>query len=219
MGRIANPDAKTDEWTAVKERWGDFWIKKRDYMLEEFSNIISRASLACVGAVVDATAYRKIQTEDDCTLVHSDSNVFTFHHVIMGSIEKIEVVDKVAPIAIIVDDDPEHAFDYYSLLETLRKHPNQQFDKVRSRIQALSFADDASYSGLQAADMLAYVARRLKTEKRTGAEGDYDTFPVSLYPNLTFGGLHQPKFYDEESLYKLARGTYRHLKQGDQESV
>jgi hypothetical protein len=55
--------------------------------------------------------------------------------------------------------------------------------------------------------MIAYVARRFKVDMTTGEDADFDVFPATLYPNLTMGGLHQPKFYTEDILYTLARGT------------
>ena len=214
MARIMDPDRKDDGWTLIKQKWGVVWESRRDRMLEELSIIIMRASLACVGTVVDATAYRKIQTESDCDLHYTDSNVFAFHNIIMNGLEKIEAVDKFSPVSIVVDDDPENAFDYYGMLNTLRTHDSDQFQKVKDRVHGISFCDDASYPGLQAADMISYVARRCKLEK----DPNFDITPCSLYPNLTFGGVHQPRVYTEEVLYEVARGTAKAIKERDHEA-
>ncbi len=117
MSRIANPDSKDDKWKEIKDKWRDTWESRRDRMLDEFATIIQRASIACVGAVIDANAYGRIRTEQGCTLPQKDSNVFAFHHTIMRGLEKIETVDKFSPVSIVVDDDQENAFGYYELLE------------------------------------------------------------------------------------------------------
>jgi hypothetical protein len=124
-------------------------------------------------------------------------------HQIVIALEPIDCI----PVAIVVDDDQESAFGYYSMLSVLRRRDSEQFHKVRQRIHSISFADDSTCPGLQAADMIAYVARRFKVDMTTGEDADFDVFPATLYPNLTMGGLHQPKFYTEDILYTLARGT------------
>ncbi len=112
MTRIMSPDLREDDWKVKKEVWGELWESKRDQMLEEFAWIIHRSSLVCVGTVLDASSYRRIQKEEDCLLYWSDSNVFAFHYIIMTGLEKIETVDKCSPVSIVVDDDPDNAFGY-----------------------------------------------------------------------------------------------------------
>jgi hypothetical protein len=211
MVRIMSPDLRDDEWKAKKQAWGELWESRRDQLIEELSMIIHRAQLACVGAVVDANAYRRIMAEDKCTLHYKDSNVFAFHHVIMSSLEKIENVDRFSPISIIIDDDQENAFGYYQMLSTLRTHESDQFQKVRDRVHGISFCNDVSYPGIQMADMVAYIARRYKVGEASGDEPSLDSIPFSLYPHITTGGLHQPKVYTEEIIRKVAQGTYARM--------
>jgi hypothetical protein len=206
------PDKKDDGWKRKKEEWGTLWESKRDQMLIEFATIIQRASVACVGAVVDAVAYRKIKKESGCILHHADSNVFAFHHLIMRSFEKIETVDRFSPVAVVVDDDPENAKAYYQALTDLRTHWHEQFKKVNERLSAISFGNDASYPGLQAADMIAFVSRKLRTDNVERDE-QLDEMPYSLYPSLTTGGLHCPKVYTEDILYTVARGTFQKMEE------
>jgi hypothetical protein len=131
----------------------------------------------------------------------------------MRGLEKVSVVDQFCPISIIIDDDQEHAFDYYKHLNNLKTHPDEQFKMVKDRISSISFCRDDIYPGIQAADMIAWVARRYKVE---GTEIDFDTMPLSLYPNLTHGGRHQVKMYTEELLYEVARNTSAAKKRGEQ---
>jgi len=211
MSRIMAPDKKDDEWKKKKEEWGDLWERKRDGMLEEFATIIQRASIACVGAVIDAVAYRKIKEEPDCLLHHKDTNVFAFHHLIMRSLEKIETIDRTSPVSVVVDDDQQTAMAYYEALNTLRTHWHQQFKKVNERLVAICYGRDAAYPGLQAADMIAFVSRRLKLDK----DEEFEQMPYSLYPSLTMGGIHQPKLYTEDIIRKVARGTFEHTQKAN----
>jgi len=211
------PENKGDGWNKKKKEWGDLWDRKRNLMLEEFATIIQRANIACVGAVVDAVAYRKIRRELGCLLHHKDSNVFAFHHLIMGSLGKIETVDKTSPVAVVVDDDQETAKAYYDALTNLRTHWHESFKKVNERLVAISFGSDAAYPGLQAADMIAFVSRRLRTDGVVQGE-DFDAMPYSLYPGLTTGGLHQPIVYTEDALRTIARGTFQRVQEIDSEN-
>jgi hypothetical protein len=143
------------------EEWGDDWDIKRDEMLQELVEIIQRANLICVGAVVDAVCYRDLLDDPNYKLHWKDSNVFAFHHIIMSGIAKIEKVNTPAPISIVGDDDKANALGFYDLLDSLRSHPDPVFAKVKDRVHCICFGNDGSYAGLQAADMIGYESRNL----------------------------------------------------------
>jgi hypothetical protein len=62
----------------------------------------------------------------------------------------------------------------------------------------MCFVDDTHFPGVQAADMIAYEARRIMVERMTNPEATSD-----VYSDLTFMGLHQPGFYNAEILDQL----------------
>jgi hypothetical protein len=191
-----SPDNKDDEWRKVKENWGKAWEKKRELMLGDFAATIRSAQIACVGAVVDARHFRLLAKQDSLFAdLHKDPIHLSFHIFVMGGIEKTEVIDKHAPIGIVVDEDPEFAMGCYEQLTGLK----QAFPKVQERVHAISFVNDASYPGIQAADIISYESRRLMVERITKPDAEAS----ELFLDLTLHGTHQPNFYTPAVLDKL----------------
>jgi hypothetical protein len=193
MRRIRFPH-EAPEWQAVKEKWAGTWDEKKDDMLQEFAHIVQNASIACVGAVVDATHYRSIAPAP-LKESYKDSLSLAFHQLVMRGIEKTETVDSHASISIVIDDDRDSAMCCHEMLTVLKG----AFSKVRERIVGISYVNDKAYPPVQAADMIAYESRRLMTEKIT----DVTSPTASLYAALTFRCQHQPKFYSAEVLDRL----------------
>lgn len=206
MGQIMSPNPK-DDWKKTRDQWGQDWEVKRDAMLAEFGHTIRVSSVVCVGAVVDANAYRKIQKDPTCILNDKDSNVFAFQSLLTTAIEKVETVDRQNAISVVVDDDPEHAMDYYRILETLRTNPlaPDKFAKFRKRIHGISFSKDESYPGLQAADMIAFESRNFMRNRMA----DPASTPTDLFLRLTHAGMHRPYIYTEATLYTIGRNTFQ----------
>ncbi len=196
MARVMSPDKKDDEWRKVKENWGQAWEKKRELMLGDFAATIRSAQIACVGAVVDSRHFRLLAERDSLfTELHKDPIHLSFHIFVMRGIEKTEVIDKHSPIGIVVDEDPEFAMGCYEQLTGLK----QTFPKVRERVHGISFVNDASYPGIQAADIISYESRRLMVERITRPDAE----PSELFLDLTLNGTHQPQFYTPAVLDKL----------------
>ena len=196
MARIMFPDVKNDEWQATKKKWGKLWEKKRDMMLSDFAATIRSAQIACVGAVVDANHFRKLADLDPkFKEAHRDPIHMAFHTFVMRGIEKTEIIDKHSAIGVVVDEDREFSMKVYEQLNSLK----DTFAKVRERVHAVSFVNDANYPGVQAADMIAYEARRLMVEKIKQP----DIQPSELYLALTLYGVHAPKYYNAQILDKL----------------
>ena len=171
-------------------------------MLDTFASIVEDAGIICVGIVVDAEGYRKALVDPECHLEQQDANVFSFHTIIMRGIERIDMIDKHSPIAIIVDDDPQNVTAYYDLLHGLRKHPDERFEAVNRRINAISFCRDDDYPGLQASDMVAYLVRKYARERFTLGTA---VAPPSLLYKLTHAGLHAPYFFDGQKITELGK--------------
>lgn len=199
MARVMVPldrDTKDDDWKKVKQEWGSLWEKKRDIMLRELSEIAKSASIACVGAVVDTKYFRELAGRDPVFKeLHKDPIHMAFHFFVMGGLDKIERVDRLGNIGITVDDDPEFAMRVYEQFDGLRK----TFDRVKNRIQAISFVNDQAYPMVQLADMIAYECRHVMVERLTKPDATSE-----LYDNLTLMRTHQPGFYTPEILDDLA---------------
>jgi hypothetical protein len=123
-----------------------------------------------------------------------------FHMFVMRGIDATEVIDKKSNIAIVIDDDKDFAIACYKQLEGLKSLASQgaSFARVKDRVHAISFVNDNSYPGVQAADMVAYESRQVMVE----SGGDRST-ASQLYDDLTFGRMHQPKFYTAKILDEL----------------
>jgi hypothetical protein len=206
MARIMFPDSKDDEWKKVKADWGTSWETKRDAMLLEFAQLVRHSGVACVGAIVDSKHFRLVaDREPDFKKLYKDPIYMALHTFVMRGIDKTEVIDKHSPIGIVVDEDEEFAMGVYHHFCGLRKNLDEQIKKTHDkatsdsiarfmeRIHAISFVNDASYPGIQAADMIAYEARRLMVERAKNPD-----FTSELYDELTFLRQHQPKFYTPE---------------------
>ncbi|SRR5713101_5068726 len=179
MSPIMYPE-RDAEWLKVRTEWGKQWEPKRDAMLEDFAGIIRRANVVCVGAVVDATHFNKIADADpDFKKLFQDTMYLALHTVVTKGIEKTEVVDKHSPITLVLDDDPEYSIMCYRLVQALKRDK----PKVKERIHGVAFVNDQSFPGVQAADVVAYEARRLMVE---------DAPASKLLESLTLGLTHQP---------------------------
>jgi len=207
MARINNPDEKDDEWRDLKQKWGEKrWNKLIPLILQEFGEIIRESRIVCVGAVVDAKHFRELASKDKLfKKAYKDPIHMAFHTFITSAIDKVEVIDTASPIGIVVDNDEEFAMACYKQLESMKSladnpHPFQsRFVRIKQRIHSMCFVDDRWFPGVQAADMIAYEARRIMVERITNPDAISD-----LFSDLTFMGLHQPGFYDAKVLDQLA---------------
>ncbi len=201
MSRIMFPDNKDDDWKKVKEDWGTAWEKKRELMLRQLSEIVRDATILCVGAVVDSNHFRTLAESDPMfKKAHRDPVYLAFHNFVMRGIDQTEVIDKHSPISIVVDNDEEYAMKCYTQLAIMKELSNRDpnFARVKERVHAVSFVDDSSYPGVQAADMIAYEARHVMVERIKNQD-----YASELYNNLTFMRVHQPVFLTAEALDKL----------------
>jgi Protein of unknown function (DUF3800) len=212
MSQIFSPSPRDVKWKGKREEWGKHWELKRDLMLAEFAVIIRSASAVCVGSVVDASAYREVAIKPDHRLPNTDSNVFAFHNTIMRALDRIEVVDKWGQLGIVVDDDPEHATQYYDLLQTLKQTAYEGFQKVRDRVTSISFSENPEFPGLQAADMIAWESRNFARSLKENPDAE----PSDFFANLTHLGTNQPQFYSSKWIHKIAAGTASRLKEQEE---
>jgi|SRR5664280_291045 len=122
-----------------------------------------------------------------------------FHTIVMNSIKLTEVIDKYSPISIVIDDDRESSLQCYEMLHRLK----QAFPVVRERIHGISFVNDRSYPGVQAADMIAYeVTRFMERKKKDNAVQASERLAA-----LTLFGNHQPKLYTAALLDEMNATT------------
>jgi hypothetical protein len=203
MARITKPENKPDEWKNLKEKWGEAkWNTVIPVILGELQEIIRESRIACVGAVVDSQHFRELAAKDKLfKKAYKDPVHMAFHFFIMDAVDKVETVDKSSKIGVVVDNDKEFAMACYKQLESLKNmadFPNpfqQRFARIKERVQSMCFVNDASFPGIQAADMIAYEARRIMVERMTNPDATSD-----MYSDLTFMGIHQPRFLNVEVL-------------------
>jgi hypothetical protein len=210
MARIRNPESKDDEWKKLKGAWGESdWNAKIPIILRELGEIVRESRIACVGAVVDSQHFRELAGKDKLfKKAYKDPIHMAFHYFIMGAIDKVEVVDTSSPIGVVIDNDKEFAMACYKQLESFKSmadnpHPlRSRFARVKQRVHSMCFVDDASFPGVQAADMIAYEARRLMVERMTNPDAKSE-----LFDDLTFMRVHQPKFFTAAVLDSLQVGN------------
>jgi hypothetical protein len=119
-------------------------------------------------------------------------------------------------VSVNIDDDEENAFEYYKSywnLQRMTNNPNlpaelkPRFDRIARRVAQIAFSKDVFHPGLQAADILAYVSRRFKTEP----PGDERERFEKLFVSLTRGGTHPIQDYLEPQLRAVAGNTAKSL--------
>ena len=227
MSRIIYPESKDDNWKKKYEeitRGGVAWEDWYASVLDDFAQLIVNSNIVCVGAGVDVKAYREIQKRDpeDFMITNIDSNVFLLQSALMFALDRIETVDRLGILNISIDDDQEHAFEYYKSfwnLKTIVNNPKlpsemkPRFARISDRVDQIGFCGDAFHPGIQAADMIAYVSRVFKINENTGNS----ELMSKLYALLTRGGSQQPKMYSEEILWKLAGNTAKSIRMGKDE--
>jgi len=197
MRYVTSPDRdKSGEWAKIKTEWGENWEGRSNDMLRDFASVLLGSNMVAVGATLDAK-YFKSMPESPWKKTMRDPIFLGFFTLLMEALDKIDRINKQLSVAVIVDDDPEHAKDYYDLLAGLRA----KFPRIRERISAITFGDDRAYPALQMADMLAFESRRLMVErmKNPGVKAS------DLYAAITSRGMHQPKLWTGDSLDKAAQ--------------
>jgi hypothetical protein len=205
MSAIMHPDEDKD-WGKIKAQWGNGWETKKAAMLEDFAGIIRRANIVCIGAVVDATHFRKLAFADpDFAKLFKDTMYLALHKLVTQGIEKTEVVDKHSPISLVLDDDPEYSMTCYGLLQAMKR----DVPKVKERIHAIAFVNDGSFPGVQAADMIAYESRRLMVDEMK----DPNTQPSELLKSLTLGLTHQPLHFTPKILDEMQADMHAAMSQ------
>jgi Protein of unknown function (DUF3800) len=196
MRYIVNPDRdKSGQWQKIKSEWGNLWERRRDEMLNSFGAVLLNSNMVAVGASVDAKHFREVMPDTEWKRKMHDPIFLALWHLLRDALEKIDRFDKTLSVGIILDDDPEHAKEYYDLLGRLKNlFPNM------NRISAITFGNDDAYPALQMADVIAFESRRLMVERMK----DSNVPPSDLYIALTSRGLHQPKMWTAEFLDRAA---------------
>ena len=194
MAKIFRPDDDA-RWSKVKSRWGNRWEGARDAMLKEFSSVVFNARISAVGAVVDASHFRKLP-DSNYKSAARDPLFLSLQLLINDSIERAETISSNrAPISLVIDDDQEYAMECYKWLNVLRS----TLPKVKERISGICFVKDDVYQGVQAADMIAYEARKQMVQRKK----DPDAAPSELLHALTHSFINNLKFVDAAVLDEL----------------
>lgn len=196
MRAIVCPDRDPEGWLKIQKQYGSQWEETRSRILREFSLIIQRASVACIGAVVDSghfDAMRDSKFKQEAKNPH----YLAFHELVMAAIEKTEKIGFTESISIVLDDDQEYSVECYKILESLKA----TFATIRERIVGICFVNDVAYAPIQAADMVAFESRRLMVERKSAP----DTPPSDILRALTMGLYHMPKFYNASTLDGLEK--------------
>jgi hypothetical protein len=195
MSAIMYPD-RDAAWQKVKDEWGATWEAKRERMLLEFGGIIVRSAVNCVGAVVDAEHYRSMPKSKFTDTLNPLS--FSFQWCIIDALNMTKIVDENARMNVVIDDDRESSLHCYEILHRLK----EGFPDVKKRVDGVAFVDDQSYSGVQAADMIAYESRQLMEAKSKDAGAESS----ELFKSLTRWGIHQPRLFTAAVLDQWASG-------------
>ncbi len=212
-----------DGWNAFTERWGKLLRKygitavhmkdmialqdeygklgwDHDYrdkvVLPEFIEVIKDHLAVGLGIAVDLKHLRQMPPESQKAI--GDPYYLCFMRMIRLVIDTARKAGVEFPMALIFDDSEEYSIKCYRLLSRLR----QENAEVKSLIGSISFADDAIYYPLQAADVLAYES--LKELKQKAGGYDSRKHFNNLVTRTEMGLAYDSHFYDGAALDEIA---------------
>jgi hypothetical protein len=116
--------------------------------------------------------------------------------VVLRSIEKVEWGDHDVALSLVLDDNEQTAVTCYQLLRKLRLLKPE----LKKRISGICFVEDSRYPGVQAADLIAYEARRYMVGKLVNSDQE----PSKLLVTLTGYGDYRPVLYTASVLDDMA---------------
>lgn len=204
MSQMFSPQPK-HAWKQFRKKYSEEeWANARRGILNEFSGLISSGNIYAVGAVVDAKHFRSMPNSEFKDFYH-DPVFLGFYALLFSAVKRISNVDRLGSIGFIVDDDCETAPEFYQRLTQLRAMPHEICREVSERVDAITFARDEAYPGVQAADMLAYEARRSFLGISPHDLWNH-SMGSTLYDRLRPGGTQRwPLFFDAALLDRMAK--------------
>ncbi len=152
------------KWLEVKRRLeevSESWEMAREQMLDEFATIIAQSGIVCSGAVVDSKYWHSLPESNFKSKSHNPL-FLAFHQVVMRAIDAVETVNSNSTVGLVLDNDEESSQACFEQLVMLKK----TFPKVRERFSSICFVNDRDYPGVQAADFLAYEARKFMVDRK-----------------------------------------------------
>lgn len=126
-------------------------LKNRMDALMPFVVCVRRDLKYVISTCVHAEAFNNLRTSTQ-KMLGTDPHYLAFTRVLAAIIEPLHKGDKVT---VICDDEEQTAWPMYSLYRKVRLASAD----ARDRLAAISFADDAVFYPLQAADMIAALIR------------------------------------------------------------
>jgi hypothetical protein len=128
-------------------------LTQRIDALKPFADCINGLDLGIIEAL-DVNGFNALSPIARARIGNPDDPYYmSFARGILELAEKVSSEDR---ISLICDEDPETARTCYAHYEAVKVAD----DKVKEKILSLTFADDEHFPCLQAADMVAYLARR-----------------------------------------------------------
>lgn len=213
-----------ERWPAFCHEW-NYWLRhykkphlhlsseslraspKDIQMYRQFIGVIRNHIEAGFGVAVDAVAFESALHRAVRADIGDDPHFLAFARAI-DSVLKYSV--GAAGVSIVCDEDEEKACDCYKLWRRFRKRKEEH----RKILKSITFADDASYPQLQAADLFSWVVRAESLRQFKG-----DSFSLSeLYGEFFLSTLEKRIKYpevgiwDEETLRQFSARTLPRLK-------
>ncbi len=135
--------------------------QKRDEVISHFIEIIKTTQLIGFGVGVDGSAWRELRKLNEKV---PNVQTFCFSRIMRMLIDRLKAAAPRDFLSLYFDTDPEFGAARLKLFDHLRgKDPD-----ARRYLLSLTFADTSLFTGLQAADMLAWETRKELVQKAGG---------------------------------------------------
>lgn len=200
---------KMQHFERRKEQFRSFPEEKRQPLLRDLLNTISRRAMMGFGSVVHLEPYSRLITGDVKRHIGS-AYALCIAGCFWGVGRWARMYNHDEPIAYIFDQGHKNAGD---ALLCHQKHSNVEEFRVGWRLGSITFDSDERVIPLQAADLFAYESLRRCTERAVllmsrnqRLTGENIRYPIrELLSNMKL----QVRFFDEDTLIQL-RDNYLH---------
>jgi len=189
------------------EKYPALGLENRIDAILPFIACIRKYLEVVMGCAVDVRAFKKLPPHI-FKVYGANPSYMAF---VRTFLQVVDFTPKNDRIVLVCDEDEETALPFYRLYKRIKR----VLPQVKRKLNAISFCDDAAVFGIQAADLIASLARLDVTERLIRQQHDYKRLvdaisaPIEKHERLWFGGM---AIADKKTLLKIAQDTERDLR-------
>jgi len=147
------------QYFELRDKWGEHADNKKYEVLSHCVDIIRKNAEHGIGVAIDAKHLR-LMTQKDRDKIGNDPFYMAFQEVLNQAMVHVEAFAKSSGLnvglGLIFDQDERQSLEAVKLLNKIKKERKD----IRDRITGICFCDRRKYNPIQAADFIAYEAKK-----------------------------------------------------------